>query len=272
VLGKLPVAQLYSLLFFLMVSFVIFNSELFIVETVVSSLCDEFPERLRRNHRHVLAFVLPAFYILGIPLCTAAGVYWIVLLEFFTATWPLIILAFFEVMVICWIYGVDNFLDNIKWMIGAYPPAYIMWKLIWKFVCPLSLLAILAFVWLEFRPLVYDSVLYPHWAIAIGYGIGLSPLAVILSVAIFQFGRANGSFSKRWSDLLCPSDDWGPALAVHRAEVYPLQIPEAKRLMPSRCYFKPERNGVGVDVNADAFANGKGISLRKLAADKETTI
>lgn len=32
--------------------------------------------------------------------------------------------------------GVDNFLDNIKWMIGFYPPPYIVWKILWKFVCP----------------------------------------------------------------------------------------------------------------------------------------
>lgn len=28
--------------------------------------------------------------------------------------------------------------------------------------------------------------------------------------------------------MLSPEDDWGPALAVHRSEEYPLQIPEAR--------------------------------------------
>ena len=30
-------------------------------------------------------------------------------------------------------------------------------------------------------------------------------------------------------ELMMPADDWGPALAVHRAEQYPLQIPEARK-------------------------------------------
>lgn len=72
-LSKLPIAQLYALLFFGMVSLIVFNSVLFIVETVVSSICDEFPSRLRRNHRHVLIFVLFAFYIIGLVLCTSVN-------------------------------------------------------------------------------------------------------------------------------------------------------------------------------------------------------
>jgi len=69
-LSKLPVAQLCSFIFFLMVALVMFNSELFIVETIVSSICDEFPERLRKNHRHVLTFTLVGFFIAGLALCS----------------------------------------------------------------------------------------------------------------------------------------------------------------------------------------------------------
>ena len=45
-----------------------------------------------------------------------AGLYWVLLLEKFVATWPLIIIAFFEVTVISWVYGADDFLGNIRWM------------------------------------------------------------------------------------------------------------------------------------------------------------
>lgn len=43
------------------------------MESIVSAICDEFPERLRRNHRHVLAFTCVIFYVLGIPLCAAVS-------------------------------------------------------------------------------------------------------------------------------------------------------------------------------------------------------
>jgi hypothetical protein len=156
------------------------------------------------------------------------------LLENFAATWPLVIIAFFEVIVICWVYGSDNFLDNIRWMINFYPPFYLVWKILWKFMCPLIFLVILTFVWLEYKPVNYDGQEYPTWAIILGWSISAVPLVLIFFTAIWVMCRAKGSPIERWQRLLCPEDDWGPALAIHRAEYYPLQIPEARRLMPLR--------------------------------------
>lgn len=36
--------------------------------------------------------------------------------------------------------GVDNLMDNIKWMIHFYPPPYFFWKFMWKLVAPLVIL------------------------------------------------------------------------------------------------------------------------------------
>ena len=36
---------------------------------------------------------------------------------------------------------------------------------------------------------------------------------------------------EKWTSVLNPDDAWGPALAIHRAEHFPLQIPEARRLL-----------------------------------------
>ena len=40
--------------------------------------------------------------------------YWLVLLDHFTITWPLVVIAFLECMAVSWVYGVDNLLDNAK--------------------------------------------------------------------------------------------------------------------------------------------------------------
>uniref|UniRef100_A0AC34FE99 Transporter n=1 Tax=Panagrolaimus sp. ES5 TaxID=591445 RepID=A0AC34FE99_9BILA len=227
-ISKLPVAQLWSAFFFAMIALVIFNSELFIVECVVSSICDEFPERLRKNHRHVLTFVVSIFYLLGIPLCTAAGIYWIVLLESFAATWPLIIIAFFECM------------------------------------------AILSFVWLEYKPAHYDSVTFPLWAHCVGWTISLSPVIITVFVAIYKFITASGTFAKRWRELLCPEDDWGPALAIHRAEKYPLQIPEAKKLLSTHDVFNSPKL-TPVEKRNDSFDSEAKREARSRSR-RETTV
>lgn len=52
---------------------------------------------------------------------------------------------------------------------------------------------------------------------------------------------------------MSPEDDWGPALAIHRAEHYPLQIPEARRPVeqPSSVYA----NG---DLSSSDIMGGNG--------------
>jgi hypothetical protein len=34
-----------------------------------------------------------------------AGMYWLVLLDYYAATWSLVLIAFFECMAIAWVYG-----------------------------------------------------------------------------------------------------------------------------------------------------------------------
>lgn len=92
--------------------------------------------------------------------------------------------------------GVDNFLDNIKWMTGYYPPGYLLWKLLWKFGCPMALMVVLAFVWVEHEPLSYDNVPFPHWAMVFGWTLSLSPIGIILVTAIYKYLTAKGTLTK----------------------------------------------------------------------------
>ncbi|MFH4979157.1 hypothetical protein AB6A40_005866 [Gnathostoma spinigerum] len=248
-IAKLPVAPLYSLLYFIMVFFVILTTSVFLIETVVSGICDEFPERLRRNHRHVLTLICLCFYCLGVPLCTAAGIYWIHLLDHFITMLPLVTLSFFECMVICWVYGADNFLDNIKWMTGSYPPPYIAWKILWKFLSPVLYITLISFIFFGYQPVFYEDHRYPSWAYSVGWIISLLPALCVTVVALFEFCFTKGSCANRGRTLLCPESDWGPALAVHRAEYYPLQVPEARRLiLPPASNFNTDKHGTSVDV------------------------
>ncbi|PAV82237.1 hypothetical protein WR25_21819 [Diploscapter pachys] len=72
-LAGVPVAPVYSIMFFAMLLLSIHTTEVFLVETMVSSICDEFPERLRRNRRHVLTTVCAVFMLLSIPFCLSVN-------------------------------------------------------------------------------------------------------------------------------------------------------------------------------------------------------
>uniref|UniRef100_A0A915KTB4 Uncharacterized protein n=1 Tax=Romanomermis culicivorax TaxID=13658 RepID=A0A915KTB4_ROMCU len=198
------------------------------METIVVGLCDEFPEFLRKYHRHVLALCAVIFYAFGVPFCTKAGLYAILIFENYLATWSLLIIAFVECMALAWVYDVDNLLDNIKWMIGYYPAPYIFWKLLWLLVTPTMLILVLTYAWIFHEGGHYVHYRFPLWADTTGWILSFMAVSAIPLTILVKFILQTGSLAQRFRSLLTPEDDWGPALAIYRSEQYPLQIPEAR--------------------------------------------
>ncbi|VDN35515.1 unnamed protein product [Gongylonema pulchrum] len=119
----------------------------------------------------------------------------------------------------------------------------------------------LSLAWFSYKPLSYENYKFPLYAEKIGWALSLAPLLAIPITALAKFCLADGTIIQRWMDLFCPDDEWGPALAVHRAEYYPLQIPEARRLVfPAQ---KQPGNG--------AFCSGEFAEKRDLLLPSEVT-
>ena len=59
------------------------------------------------------------------------------LIDSYAATFSALIIGMTEVCVIAWHYGVDRFMDDIRMMIGHYPPPACYWRAIWKYGVPL---------------------------------------------------------------------------------------------------------------------------------------
>lgn len=76
-------------------------------------------------------------YLIGLVMCTNGGMYVLQLIDTYAATFSALIIGMAEVAVVSWHYGVDRFLDDIKHMIGYYPPPRMYWKFIWKFFTPI---------------------------------------------------------------------------------------------------------------------------------------
>ncbi|KRX98033.1 Sodium-dependent acetylcholine transporter, partial [Trichinella pseudospiralis] len=195
--ARLPIAPVWAVMYFITVIMIGIGTQVFIVLSVVTAMCDEYARRLRRNQRHVLS------------LCSVL---------FFSA-------------------GIDNVMDNIKWMTGYYPPVYLFWKIHLKFLSPFILLALIAHTLISFKPLVYRGYVFPKWMNYAGWALSFMPLIIVLITLAVKFIQQEGLFVKRLRDLMIPEDDWGPALAVHRAEEFPLQIPEAKEPFRSDGFF-----------------------------------
>ncbi|KRZ32085.1 Sodium-dependent acetylcholine transporter, partial [Trichinella pseudospiralis] len=235
--ARLPIAPVWAVMYFITVIMIGIGTQVFIVLSVVTAMCDEYARRLRRNQRHVLSLCSVLFFSAGLVFCTKAGMYIFEFCEYYVISWSILIVAFMQCMVLSWVYGIDNVMDNIKWMTGYYPPVYLFWKIHLKFLSPFILLALIAHTLISFKPLVYRGYVFPKWMNYAGWALSFMPLIIVLITLAVKFIQQEGLFVKRLRDLMIPEDDWGPALAVHRAEEFPLQIPEAKEPFRSDGFF-----------------------------------
>ncbi|XP_007890458.1 sodium- and chloride-dependent neutral and basic amino acid transporter B(0+) [Callorhinchus milii] len=221
---QLPQAPFWAILFFFMLVTLGLDSIFASVETITTSLQDEFP--VLRSKRHYLSIVSCAcLFLLGILCVTQAGIYWVNLIDHFVAGWSILIIAIMELIGMIWIYGGNRFIKDIEMMIGEKKWYFwIWWKACWFFISPCLL--ILVFIWslVAFVPPKYGNVEYPIWAVALGWCMVIFCIIWIPIFAIVKIVQAEGS--TLWKKIIAcsrPSPDWGPYLEQHRGERYKMQ-------------------------------------------------
>nr|XP_022326232.1 sodium- and chloride-dependent glycine transporter 1-like isoform X1 [Crassostrea virginica] len=212
--ARLPISPLWAVLFFLMLFAVGLDTQFGMFETMTSAFVDEFPELLKNRKVLFTAFFCFIEFLLGIPCVTQGGIYVLQIMDWYCATFSLMLLSLTECVVIAWIYGTDRFYKDIELMIGYQPCMW--WKICWKFITPVTI----AFVWLfsvtQLSPVKYGNYEYPNAAIVMGWMLGLASLLPIPICAIIAILREKGSLVDRIKKLVRHTEDWGPAVEKHR--------------------------------------------------------
>ncbi|XP_008203539.1 sodium- and chloride-dependent glycine transporter 1 isoform X2 [Nasonia vitripennis] len=233
VVSRLPVAPVWSLLFFVMLLTLGLDSQFALMETVTTAILDGIPAL--RNYKFWVVLACAVFgYGGGLIFTTNAGMYWLQLMDKYAANWSVLLIAISECILVAWVYGADRFLDDVQQMIGVRGRCWrFFWTWMWKVVTPAALFFILFFNWVEYEPLSYGTYVYPRWADAVGWVVGLVPVLVIVGLAVVQLrvskrprseyedeeeeendelrGSGNDSVWSRARKLLQPTSDWGPA-------------------------------------------------------------
>ncbi|OWF44595.1 sodium-dependent proline transporter-like [Mizuhopecten yessoensis] len=213
--NNLPPPTLWSLLFFFMLITLGLDSEFAMLETVLTGLTDYFPS-LRPKKSFVILFVCIFCFLLGLPITTSGGMYWLQLLDHYVGSWSLLVIGLTELMVINLIYGINRFLSDIEVMQGYRPS--IWWKICWLGISPAGMVFILVFSFVDYSPITYDAYVYPAWAEALGWLLSLCSIIFIPIVIIYKISKENDEkgLINKVKLLLAPSRDWGPALVKHR--------------------------------------------------------
>ncbi|XP_038151362.1 sodium- and chloride-dependent GABA transporter ine isoform X1 [Cyprinodon tularosa] len=208
VLSTMPGFQFWAPLFFIMLLCLGLDSQFGNVEVVVTFLKDEFGikilQYLKREELLALVVCITGF-VLGIPHVTKGGIYVFQLMDHCTAVVSLIFLAFFEVVAVCWIFGVSRLSLMFKRMRGKSPSIFFRFCLL--LFCPLLMLCILGSSIIQYTPPRYGEYMYPLWARLVGWVISLVSIVWIPLCAIHEIYNSEGSLLQRIKTSLTPTLD-----------------------------------------------------------------
>lgn len=222
VVTKLPVSQLWAVLFFAMLITLGLGTQIATVTTVHTTLLDQFPHLFRKGRRSIMLLggIAVCCYLIGLAFCTKGGMYVLQLFDNYAATYSLLFIGLVECLVLSWVYGTERFFDDIQLMLGKRPGR--IWSISWKFVAPIALAIILVFTCVNFEATKYGKYHFPGWADGIGLLLTLSSILAIPVVALFQVvleqRRSGGGFIQCARKLTKPLPEWGPALKEHRIQ------------------------------------------------------
>ncbi|XP_054115226.1 sodium- and chloride-dependent glycine transporter 1 isoform X3 [Callithrix jacchus] len=219
-LTLLPISPLWSLLFFFMLILLGLGTQFCLLETLVTAIVDEVGnEWILQRKTYVTLGVAVAGFLLGIPLTSQAGIYWLLLMDNYAASFSLVVISCIMCVAIMYIYGHRNYFQDIQMMLGFPPPLF--FQICWRFISPAIIFFILVFTVIQYRPITYNHYQYPGWAVAIGFLMALSSVLCIPLYAIFRLCRTDGdTLLQRLKNATKPSREWGPALLEHRTGRY----------------------------------------------------
>ncbi|XP_069761032.1 sodium- and chloride-dependent glycine transporter 2 [Narcine bancroftii] len=217
-LTRLPLSPFWAIIFFLMLLTLGLDTMFATIETIVTSVVDEFPGYLRPKKPLFTLVCCVFFFFMGIPMITQSGIYMLQLVDTYAASYSLVIIAIFELVGVSYIYGLKRFCEDIEMMIG-FQPSY-FWRICWAFFTPTILTFILCFSFYQWEPMTYENYKYPAWSMVMGWLMLAASVIWIPLMFVIKMHLAPGSFIERLKLVCSPQPDWGPFLTQHRGQRY----------------------------------------------------
>lgn len=217
-LALMPVSQLWSVLFFLMLFTLGLDSQFAMMETCITAITDEFPWFGKGKRKlATTGFFCILLFLLGLPQCSRAGIYILELFSWYCAGFSLMAVSILECIAIAWVYGFKRFSKDIAMMIGHEPNIY--WKATWVVLTPAMITFIFIFSIVDASPITYNSYVYPLWVDRIGIGMVIISVVCIPIVGLVEYCKAHEPLEtlKRVTN---PQPGWGPAAVKHRTGRY----------------------------------------------------
>jgi len=198
---ELPGSNFWSVAFFMMLLALGLGSQFGTMEGVITNLFDmKIFARVRKEI--VTGCVCGLSLMIGMIFCTGAGEYWLMLFDTFAGSMGLIVIAFFEVMVMSYVYGHKKFCDDLEHMVGIRPGRF--WQMMWRYITPITIFTIIVTsvgyrIYDPPKYMTYKQELaigvreqYPTWAMIVAMCLllgGVLPIPIVYVMRRFQLLR-----------------------------------------------------------------------------------
>lgn len=244
VLAKMPLANLNSLLFFAILLFLGLTSQLTVIETVITTIIDSWPHKLRYRKPLILMILCAVMLILNLTMCCGNSFYVLQLMDAFAGTYTAMIVGITELIAIAWVYGMENFKQDIDDMISVHRnlyPSRGYWYFMWRYFTPSLLFAIVLFCFIDLPAPQYRNVQLPSWSHKFGWILTLICVSIIPIIAIVRFLLSpGGSFLDKINYLCRPSEDWAPSSYVSGPKLLNRHMMEDRDFGSSRAAYSSQ--------------------------------
>nr|XP_020647522.1 sodium-dependent proline transporter-like [Pogona vitticeps] len=198
-LALLPASAFWSVLFFLMLFTLGVDTLFGNMEGIVTAVTDEFPS-LRDGWRKAafLGVLCFAFFLLGLLFITEGGIYWFTLVDTYSTSFGLIILALFMCLGVAVFYGERRQGGLLTFLLS--PPQFILFYI---------------FLDLSSTTLHYGPYEYPPWGEALGISLGVVTCLQIPLWAGVALWKEGGTLAERFRKAVRPRNTWRTAHGHH---------------------------------------------------------
>ena len=154
ILASIRGAPIFSVLFFIMVLTLGLDSVFAGAESLYTAIADEFPIFSRRPRLSRACVVLIPFLI-SIPTLTHGGKYIVHFMDFFGTSPSIMLVVLCELIATVWLYGMDQFSDDVEMMTGRRPSIY--WRITCRYVAPTILFILYVCSFIQFDSKEFSS-------------------------------------------------------------------------------------------------------------------
>ena len=154
-----PSGPVWAALFYFMLITLGLDSTFGTLESVFASILDFKSTKKYLKTPFVSGVICLLSFLFALCFAAGSGEYVFQMFDNYAGALPFVLLGIFECIAIAWVYGLDQFSDDIQLMTGIRPPFLL--KACWMYLSPFILA--IAFVWGALFSILKNGAMYAIW-------------------------------------------------------------------------------------------------------------